>query len=1231
MAYKHLSVRVPWHDNCWNGKFCNNPNENASCLFLPRINLYKNADDERAGEEFPEFIDNEMPPCIAERCTFMCPRKITRKISHPYTKTNEQYKHFLPKTFPMPPYSFAAVPFRWMRKDHNDQSQIAEEYNIDYDSNYEPDLGFSSGWVQDHRNQKALLNKFFEPIIKGKSLCFFYAKHVPFYENGDRVLIGVGRILRIGEIVEYDYKENGTARSVIWERMIQHSIREDFSDGFVLPYQELFEKSKKNSEINMEDFVVKAPDWDQFSYATEHVTHDVAIDSILALEQSLKKISQVLDKKFTKQFEWINDRISELWKSRGAYPGFGSVLSAMGIEEGNLIAWEVSNYVDNNYDDPLKIDLWNLMEDLFRNSSKFLPKELASKVGETCINTWNGMSNERKEYIKLLSRFELTNEQALCFYDNDSRKRNNIELTDQQLLENPYLFFEESRFLDIGLDFSTIDKGIFPSDIIRKQFPLSKKTNINEATDKRRIRALIVEVLEDASEKGHSLLPNSNIIQQIFDRAMSPKCPINSDILNAIESTFEGVIVCDSEENNKTYQLKRLFDSKEIISHLVKKRIEGTRHEIETNWEELLNNKLGKYTNDEIEDYARKEKIASLKELSESRFSVLIGSAGTGKTTLLSVLCNQPDIKRDGILLLAPTGKARVRMSSLVGQSHKAQTIAQFLLQWERYDDSTGRYFIAEKPKYDGARTVIIDEASMLTEEQLGALIDSMKGVKRFILVGDYRQLPPIGTGRPFVDIITFLREKNNLDKFPKIGRGYAELSIIRRQNSDDPSLMEDVKLAKWFSGNPLLPIDDDIFDVLAGKNDLERIKLISWSDTNDLHSKILDSLVEELKLKDKNDEVGFELSLGGKESNGYVYFNSGCENYAENWQILSPVKGQGFGTKELNRLIQRIFRKDTIDLAEDFMKKQIPPPLGQDRIVYGDKVINVINKRRYKVYPKEDSLNYVANGEIGIVTGMFRGKYQKWSKGVPLPININFSSQPGYSYTYGKKDFDEEGESSIELAYVITVHKSQGSDFKLSFLILPNPCNLLSRELLYTALTRQKERVLVFHQGDIRDFKKYSYDNFSETNRRITNLFYKPNLLEIGNLFFEDRLISKTPKGQLVRSKSELVIGTLLEENNIEYSYERKLIGKDGAEKFPDFTIDDEDAGVTYYWEHLGMLPIEAYRKKWEEKLKWYKDQDILGIDEGGGEKGTLIITKDSFDGGLDAAEIKKIIKKIQ
>ena len=95
--------------------------------------------------------------------------------------------------------------------------------------------------------------------------------------------------------------------------------------------------------------------------------------------------------------------------------------------------------------------------------------------------------------------------------------------------------------------------------------------------------------------------------------------------------------------------------------------------------------------------------------------------------------------------------------------------------------------------------------------------------------------------------------------------------------------------------------------------------------------------------------------------------------------------------------------------------------------------------------------------------------------------------------------------------------------------MIVPNPCRLLSRELLYTALTRQQREVVLFHQGDLRDLMKLSGADHSETARRLSNLFSAPKLVAYGGSFYESGLVHRTVRGKLVRSKSEVIFADML------------------------------------------------------------------------------------------------------
>ena len=195
--------------------------------------------------------------------------------------------------------------------------------------------------------------------------------------------------------------------------------------------------------------------------------------------------------------------------------------------------------------------------------------------------------------------------------------------------------------------------------------------------------------------------------------------------------------------------------------------------------------------------------------------------------------------------------------------------------------------------------------------------------------------------------------------------------------------------------------------------------------------------------------------------------------------------------------------------------------------------------------------------------------------------------------------------------------------------LVLPNPCRLLARELLYTALTRQKDRIVILHQGPRTELRKYSSDDRSETARRLTNLFVAPSPIVINGHFFEEYLIHRTARGEMVRSKSEVIIADHLANKGVEYAYEQPFT-IDGVTKYPDFTIEDMESGLKFYWEHCGMLHVPSYRRRWEEKLAWYRTHGILPLEEGSGENGTLIITRDEANGSITSAKITKLIADV-
>ena len=127
-----------------------------------------------------------------------------------------------------------------------------------------------------------------------------------------------------------------------------------------------------------------------------------------------------------------------------------------------------------------------------------------------------------------------------------------------------------------------------------------------------------------------------------------------------------------------------------------------------------------------------------------------------------------------------------------------------------------------------------------------------------------------------------------------------------------------------------------------------------------------------------------------------------------------------------------------------------------------------------------------------------------------------------------------------------------------------------------------------------------------------------------------EEKLIHRSVKGEAMRSKSEVIIANLLNAAHIQYEYEKVLVGDDGKIRLPDFTIEDAESGVTYYWEHDGMPGNKEYNERWKTKLDWYRDQNILPYENGGGEQGTLIVTYDELNGGINTQQIQSIINEI-
>ena len=196
--------------------------------------------------------------------------------------------------------------------------------------------------------------------------------------------------------------------------------------------------------------------------------------------------------------------------------------------------------------------------------------------------------------------------------------------------------------------------------------------------------------------------------------------------------------------------------------------------------------------------------------------------------------------------------------------------------------------------------------------------------------------------------------------------------------------------------------------------------------------------------------------------------------------QVISPYRGEFYGTGSLNLLLQKTFNAR-------WSEKQL------DGIGYFDKVIQFRNRPQsdpayaYQDASKKNVKAEIFNGEIGLtnIHGLDRrtkdGKNPKYKRQSTIDrIQVNFSGKTrhGLRYNYGsdlgcdidgKHIPDQKVLDNLELAYAISVHKSQGSEFDFVYIVIPHrESHLLSMELLYTAITRAQKKVTIFLQQDI-------------------------------------------------------------------------------------------------------------------------------------------------------------------
>ena len=1230
---QHLSMRVPWRDRPWDQFICDDPLGNSSCTLLAAIG--KGRDDsyesQRAAQSI-DSLDHDRLPCLSERATFMSPVGYTVVKHHPYANNQALTGMLHDTAVSLPGYAFEAVPFRWL----NRQSLIEEiglervpRFNQSAEDAADSKLKYEPPWVMDGDNQRAVLEAFYEEVTPAESLVFMYLKHSPLQEErNDRLLVGAARITGLTPPRMWKQSGNPPFRSSMWETIVEHSLRPDMKSGILLPYQELLPLLDSGTDVA--GALAWAPEGRaaEFSYVTEHLSDDAAIEALGSIQAAAQKMGELGIEVPEEGLAWVDAEVERLWHIRGPVPGLPGVLKVIGVQRPYRAARAVLSACQEGSDP------WDLLGSVFADPSS-APVEVQTHIGRLQARVWKRLSTQRQAVLRLLSGFDITAAQVQVLMEGSAE----IPLEPEELLLNPYFASTCTYAMPEHIPFLTVDRALLPPDYVDWKPPIPQEVSLEGHIDRRRVEALLTDVLERQGIEGDTLLPVGEAVALANAVPLTRPPNLTMAILAGLDLDADGVsdwpewsplTISALADGTPSYKLVRFETTSQTIRDWVLNQQSRPRLGAIAEARKVLDQSLD--TNraitsapaDELEELARTEKAAGLSALHDSPLSVLIGPAGTGKTTLLKALVQYPGVAEGNVVLLAPTGKARVQLETKVGLP--AKTLAAHLIPTGRYDPDTGRYLVGDKDTPRGIYSlVVIDEASMLTEEMLAATLDSIAAAKRLILVGDPQQLPPIGAGRPFVDLVNRLKPASFSDG-TRVASGYVELQIPRRQLPDGSAgIRHDLQLAAFYGGHTRGAGDDSIWVDLAENPDLPTVKYVPWGDRSAVDA-LVDELARHLHLDSAADETrAFAVSYGAVVSGTYLNWNLGAGQHAEDWQILSPTRSRSFGTGELNRQIKRSFRvSDTKWAQRNTPRGNIPKPIGPELIVRGDKVMQTIN-RRMGAWPKDGALNYVANGEIGVAIG-FVTPASKRSKN-SLQLNVEFSSQPGYQYSYWPSDSDDV---LLELAWAVTVHKSQGSEFGTTFLVLPARASV-SRELMYTALTRQKDRVVILHEGTLSDLRELAQPWRSATARRLTDLFAPPEPVELTirgeSRRYDRNLLHVSASGIPMASKNEVIIAGLLDQlapGN--WQYEEPLTGAGGRTVLPDFTIAAAD-GRTVFWEHAGMLDLPDYARKWELKKAWYADSGILVHEQGGGPRGTLLWT-DDLDGANAKAWLEQAAK---
>ena len=530
--------------------------------------------------------------------------------------------------------------------------------------------------------------------------------------------------------------------------------------------------------------------------------------------------------------------------------------------------------------------------------------------------------------------------------------------TMELLYDDPYLLMDE----ELEAEFGAVD-----------QFAIALGV---AGDDPRRVEAGVLFELSYNLSGGHSFLPEDKLIAATARLLTVEEDTVRQAVARLLEvdrlnrERLAGITVI---------YLPQLYEAEtETTRRLLE--FAGNTFPAPRNLDKLIRS----VANDSGIDYSDQQ-LEAIREAATSGLLLITGGPGTGKTTILNGILELLGRMQLRCLLAAPTGRAAKRLSEVTGED--ASTIHRLLEAG--IDPATGKMFFArdeENPLKCDA--VIVDEMSMVDIQLLHSLLRAIPQGKRLILVGDPDQLPPVGPGFPFGDML----RSGVLPavRLTEIFRQARQSLIVMNAHRVNQGEMPDLKC-----------VTSDFF--FMRRNNEEA----------------LCSLIRDLCATRLPQKMGIP---------------------ADQIQVLSPTRKGAVGTVNLNRLLQAALNPPSPDKKER--------AFGDYLFREGDRVMQIRNN--YDIMWKKTDGSMVGagifNGDVGLIQSIDTGSET---------LSVQFDDRVA--------EYDFTQLSELEPAYAMTVHKSQGSEYRAVVLTAWNGSPyLLSRSILYTAITRARELLVI-------------------------------------------------------------------------------------------------------------------------------------------------------------------------